>query len=97
MRKMLDFIKTIAPKAQLFIATLTPVTKIDHTDTLDVTNNDVLDRNEVVIRLAKEYDLILDDLYSVVIGKSEYRQDDGYHYNDDGKIAEAKAIAEILK
>ncbi|MBQ7821867.1 MAG: SGNH/GDSL hydrolase family protein [Clostridia bacterium] len=59
--------------------------------------NETVDvRNEAIKRIADKYGLKIDDLYSAVMGKSELRADDGYHYNDDGYMVLARAMADFI-
>lgn len=87
-----------APKAKLVLVTSTPITKKGVPDELDEElNGMVLDRNRAVAVLAEKYRLPVDDLYSAMLGKGEYRVEDGYHYNTEGKKAQGAIVAEFIQ
>jgi lysophospholipase L1-like esterase len=84
--------------AKLVVALTTPVTKEGEPGQLNSAINDkVIERNKAAERLAAKYNLELNDLYSRMLGKSDYRAADGYHYNSHGEQAQAGIVAEKLK
>jgi len=52
---------------------------------------------EAVDRLAEKYGITIDDLYSVVMDKSDIRASDGYHYTDEGYCILGRAMADFIK
>jgi lysophospholipase L1-like esterase len=84
--------------SKFILAQSTPVTKPNIPTELEAELNDmVLDRNQVMERLALKYNIKLNDLYTQMLGKSEYRVNDGYHYNAAGEKAQAAIVAEIIQ
>lgn len=98
MRRLISAVQAILPDAKLYLVLSTPITKYAERDKLDEKNQTVIERNNVVLRIADELNLPVIDLYSTVLGEAELREDDGYHYNHAGykKIA-AKIVEEISK
>jgi lysophospholipase L1-like esterase len=84
--------------AKVVVALTTPKTKEGEPAQLDAAINDkVIERNKAAERLAAKYKLELNDLYAQMLGKSDYRVADGYHYNSHGEQAQAWIVAEKLK
>jgi len=98
MRRLISAVQAILPDAKLYLVLSTPITKYAERDKLDEKNQTVIERNNVVLRIAEELNLPVIDLYSTVLGEAELREDDGYHYNHAGyrKIA-AKIVEDISK
>jgi hypothetical protein len=98
LEKAIQHILSYINCSKVILALSTPVTKPQiPTDLEPVVNNKVLDRNRAMERLALKYNLKLNDLYKRMLGKSEYRVDDGYHYNAAGEKAQAAIVAEIIQ
>ena len=74
--------------------TVTPLTK--NGDTSEFRNEKVDARNVTVRRVAEKYGLAIDDLYSVVMGKSDIRAADGYHYTEEGYVTLGRAMADFV-
>jgi lysophospholipase L1-like esterase len=92
--KVICFIQERVGTARIVLATTTPITVKGNREELDPEINErVRARNRAAERLASKYDLTLHDLYTPMIGRSEYRVDDGYHYNADGQKAQAELVA----
>lgn len=78
----------------IVLTTSTPVTKVEDNTQIDTEKDEVLkERNCVVQKLAKEFNFKVDDLYEDMLGKSEYRVDDGYHYDETGKKVQGDIVA----
>jgi lysophospholipase L1-like esterase len=98
LEKIIQHILSYLDASKVILALSTPVTKQNlSTELEEEMNNKVLNRNEVMERLALKYNIKLNDLYSEMLGKSEYRVDDGYHYNATGEQAQGAIVAEIIK
>lgn len=82
------------PPEKLTLMTVTPLTA--NGDTTVFRNDKVDARNITVRRVADKYGLAIDDLYSVVMGKSDIRAVDGYHYTTDGYILLGRAMADFI-
>jgi hypothetical protein len=98
LEKVIQHIISQIDHSKLILALSTPVTKKNIPTELDVEANDkVKDRNKAMERLAREYNLKINDLYTPMLEKSEYRVDDGYHYNILGEKAQAEIVVEAFK
>jgi hypothetical protein len=82
---------------KLILATSTPVLRPGSTIEVDENlNSIILERNKVVIELALKYQLTVSGLYFEMMGKNQYRLEDGFHYNDLGQEAQGKIVAGII-
>jgi lysophospholipase L1-like esterase len=99
LERLLVVLKKYAPKAQLIWATTTPVRMGNQVDKFNPEQNGIVIRlNEIAIKLMRENDIPVDDLYAVVKDHPEYSANDGLHYNDAGRDELAKAVTrEILE
>lgn len=60
-------------------------------------NQEVIRRNEIVREIGEKYHLPINDLYSAMLGKNEFRQEDGYHYNQQGVTFQGKMVADFIR
>jgi lysophospholipase L1-like esterase len=85
-------------KAVVILALSTPITKEGLPMQIDsVLNEKVQERNRAVEYLAGQANLLINDLYMPMIGHSEYRVDDGYHYNLEGEKEQAEWVVNAIK
>lgn len=90
-------IRVKAPDAKLILALSTPVTQVGKPDLPDpVMSVKVAERNREAASLAARESLAVDDLYTLMQGKSDCRLDDGYHYKEDGRKLQAGAVADAI-
>ena len=82
------------PASKLGLMTVTPLTY--NGDTTKFRNEIVDARNIAVRNIADKYGLDIDDLYSVVMGKTDIRSTDGYHYTDEGYEILGRAMADFI-
>lgn len=82
------------PAEKVGLMTVTPLTV--NGDTTTFRNEKVDARNEAVRRIAAKHGLAIDDLYSVVMGKTDIRTEDGYHYLDPGYVMLGRAMADFI-
>ena len=76
----------------------TPVTVRDDPATLDPVNNPrVLERNALGAAIARKLDLPIDDLYALVVGKTELSAGDGYHFTGEGQDIQAAHVAGMIR
>lgn len=54
-------------------------------------------RNESLARIAKRYDLPLDDLHELIFGRSELLKDDMVHLNESGQRIVAENVAATIR
>ncbi|HEY5582952.1 MAG TPA: hypothetical protein VIK78_00455 [Ruminiclostridium sp.] len=80
--------------AKLILTLTTPVTKEGSNEEINMElTSRVIKRNKAVENIGREYNLEIDDLYTPMFGKSEYRVSDGYHYNEIGEKVQAAIVA----
>jgi len=92
------YIKGKSPFTKIIIATSTPITKRGNPEELEEKLNlQAIKRNQAVYELATKYDLKVNDLYNLVLGKSELSLGDSYHYNEEGIDLQGITVASILK
>ena len=85
------------PNARVILALSTPVTRRDDCGALSESeNNTVIERNEVVVRLAERFCLPVDDLYTLVLGNAAIKSTDGYHFHIEGQKLQAAQVAECI-
>lgn len=86
------------PGAPLTLATSTAILEKGPEKRIDpVKNAVVLARNEAVWRIARKYGLPVDDLYSAMLDHPEWRSEDGYHFNEEGRREQGRLIAGFLR
>jgi lysophospholipase L1-like esterase len=98
LEKVIQHIMNHFDSSKLILALSTPVTKPNiPTELYDELNNKVIERNKAMEHLASKYKVKINDLYTPMLGKTEYRVDDGYHYNCTGEKAQAEIVAKIIR
>lgn len=60
-------------------------------------NQQILKRNEIVKKIGKKYHLSINDLYTAMLGKKEFRLEDGYHYNQKGIDYQGKVVSDFIR
>lgn len=86
------------PSTTLTLALSTPVCLPDAGAQPDPDRNEVVkQRNRIVLKIAGKYKLAVDDLYSAMWGKNEYRKNDGYHFNEAGMIYQGSVAADFIR
>jgi hypothetical protein len=95
--KLLKLIEENAPGAKLIWATSTPMRKpAPHLEEFHATNERVKARNRIVVRVASEKGIPVDDLYGLVESHPEYWMADGVHFQPAGQAVEAKQVARTI-
>ena len=91
--KLVETLKSDAPGAKLVCATTTPVLEKggmkDHATRVPA-------RNAIATEICKKAGIAMDDLHALVEGKAEWFSGDGVHFNDAGRAAEVKQVAEAV-
>lgn len=96
--KILLHIMKKFPNAKIVLALSTPVTLVGEKEKHDPElNAKVIERNNMVRKLAEKYGLAVNDLYSLIDGKTYARKQDAYHYYSTGYKIMAKQIAELIE
>jgi lysophospholipase L1-like esterase len=93
-----QLISEIQPEAVIVLVTSTPVTKDGIPEEIsDAVNSVVIARNASLRKIAQKYALPINDLYSLMLGKSGLCISDGYHYNTDGQKLQAETVVSAVK
>ena len=92
-----EFVKEMLGYCKKIIITAsTPITCEDpgmlHSD-----NKTVLIRNAAVKRIADEFGLAFDDLYSAVVNRPDLKSGDGYHFKGDGYVILGRQVADSIR
>ena len=95
--KMIDIILACYNDAKIVIALTTPVRDKSDLNNLDDRNKRVLRRNEIALSIAKEKDIPVNDLYSLICDKPHLWTADGVHLKEDGYRIIAKHTANLVK
>jgi lysophospholipase L1-like esterase len=97
LRQYVQLLQRLDNSAKLIWASSTPITNQGDVKTLNTENNaKVIQRNSIAEKIMREYDIPINDLYQLVLGKAELRSDDGYHYNTDGQNMLGEEVAKVL-
>jgi lysophospholipase L1-like esterase len=97
LRNLLVTIKRRAPKAKLIWCTTTPVRAVKNLAQFNSEqNNRVIERNRIAAGIMNHHKIPIINLYEVVKDHPEYFEKDGVHFNDKGKIVQAKSISEAI-
>ena len=99
LRRVIGLIRGWQPQAKLILATSTHVTpRGGSADCLDLKANALtIGYNDVVRKLAEEYSLPLDDLWTVVAGRGDCPHTDGIHFGPEGVKRLTDAVVSCLK
>ena len=85
------------PTAKLALVTSTAVLDKGEERQIDAVKNErVIAMNEAVWRIAEKYGLPVDDLYPTSVANPDWRTTDGYHFNETGRMEQAKMVGKFL-
>lgn len=85
-----------APDALFIWCLSTPVRVKDYPEYLDKTNQEVILRNQSALEIMGEKGILINDLYTEMIGRPEYYKNDGIHFKSAGKEALAELVVEFI-
>jgi hypothetical protein len=94
--KILQVIRTHAPKAKLIWATTTTLKESKPNKADEASDERIATRNAIGIACIKGQDIALDDLNALVRGHPEYHSDN-VHFNADGIRIEAAQVAASIE
>jgi lysophospholipase L1-like esterase len=94
--ELLECIEKYAPNTAVIWATSTPIRKSEDLSQLDDKNDRVIARNRISVEVMVEHEIPIDDLYALVADHPEYFSQDGVHFNDEGRAAQGKQVAEMI-
>jgi lysophospholipase L1-like esterase len=97
LRYFVQMLRHESKNAPLIWASSTPVTKAGTVDVLDPElNGQVIRRNALAEEIMKELGVAINNLYTVVVGKGDWKSTDGYHYLEKGYEAMGTVVAETI-
>ncbi|MBN1294346.1 MAG: SGNH/GDSL hydrolase family protein [Candidatus Latescibacteria bacterium] len=94
---LLIMLKKLAPKAKLIWCMSTPVRDKNDLSKFGDRNGRVIERNRIAVGIMRRNGVIINDLYSLVSDHPEYQSQDGVHFNDTGKAAQAEQVANMIE
>jgi hypothetical protein len=97
LRQYLQLLGHYQPHARLIWASSTPVTVADNPALLSEDQTaQIRRRNTLADAIMRDHAIPVNDLFQLVLGRSELRAPDGYHYNAQGQALQAEAVAAAL-
>jgi hypothetical protein len=96
MLKYLATLQKSAPQTKLVWASTTPITVLGHPTELDDLDKVVSDRNAVCTAIMKDHQIVIDDLYAVMVTKLTLAAGDRFHWNNEGFDLLAETVTNAL-
>jgi acyl-CoA thioesterase-1 len=91
-------IKKILPHTRvLIIATTTPIAKKENFKESNAKIKKIIEFNKVIVKLAKKYNLEVDDLYASALTKTGIYSTDNIHLNESGDELLANKVARTIE
>jgi hypothetical protein len=91
-------IKKILPHTKaLIIATTTPIAQKENSKESDEKIKKIIKFNIVIVKLAKKYNLEVDDLYAAALTKTGIHSPDNIHLNESGYKLLAIKVAHVIE
>ncbi len=94
--KLFDALKENTEDTALIWASSTPMREKGNLDQLMERTERVIQRNKFAREVAIKHGVPINDLFNAMIDHPEFHGSDGVHFNDKGKEAQAKLVAEII-
>ncbi len=94
--KLLDTLEKHGKGAAVIWATTTPVRTGKKLARFDKKTERVKARNRIAVEVMREHGIPVNDLYGLVEQRPEWYSKDGTHFNNKGKTAQGKQVAEIV-
>jgi len=86
------------PDSKIALALSTPVCIPGSGMKIDPIKNGIIQRrNNIVRKISDKYRFPVNDLYSLMWERNEYRCDDGFHFNQSGSVYLGNAVAEFIR
>ena len=96
LKSIYGIIKDHAPESLIIWCMTTPVRNEENLDYLGKLNQDVLLRNQAALTILGKNDILINDLYQGMLEHPEYYKEDGFHFNNEGKDAQAELIVSFI-
>jgi lysophospholipase L1-like esterase len=87
-----QILSSYAPNARVIWCMTTPVRQKGNLDIFWELNQKVVQRNQIAMQVMSQQGHIVIDLYQEMLGHPEYYRNDGMHFNQIGKAAQAEII-----
>ncbi len=97
LEELLDMLGRYAPESTVIWGQTTPVRNQIDLNYLDELNRQVIQRNQIAQEIMEKNNVVINDLYQLMIEHPEYYRDDGLHFNQQGQELQGKAVSEIIK
>lgn len=92
-----ELLRLYSQGARLIWASSTPITMKGGPDCLDEERNaQVVRRNATAVRMMQDYEIPVNDLYQLVLGKPALRAADGFHYCAEGQEVLGQKVGEVI-
>ncbi len=92
----LALVQKYAPNAKVIWALSTPERQPGNLEQFTSVNARVAERNRLVRLFAEEHDIPINDLNTMGVENPDFYTNDGTHFNEAGRAAQGKQVAEIL-
>lgn len=94
--RLLEVLATHAKGARIIWANTTPVRTAPNPADLDPKTDRVKARNTIAAGVMQPHGIAVDDLFALVENHPDYYSQDGVHFNDAGRAAQAKQVADTI-
>ena len=94
--KMVDFLLEKTDAKHLVLALTTPVRSMDDPARFDARNAEVSRRNQIVLEIAQNRGLAINDLYTLIEDRPHLWTSDGIHLTEEGYRILASRTAELI-
>jgi hypothetical protein len=95
--KLVGLLRKGGQDTKLICATTTPKRVPNQLDKLDAFTERIKIRNRIAQEFARKNNLIIDDLYKLVVSHPEFYSNDGTHFKDSGVQAEGLQVAQMIR
>ena len=96
LKSLAGLLNEYAPESLFIWCMTTPVRNEENLDYLGTLNQEVTLRNQAALEIFGKNDVLINDLYQGMLGHPEYYREDGFHFNNDGKEAQATLIVNFI-
>ncbi len=97
LKKLISVLDQYAGDAQWIWAYSTPMRNNENLDELDPKNERVIERNRIAASIVEAEGIPVTDLYQLSISHPEHFSNDGVHFNNTGKEAQAELVAQRVR
>lgn len=95
---LVTFFQDVTPRSRLVWAMTTPVREGNNIEVVkEERTNRVIARNALASEVMKAHGIPVNDLFTLVRDHTDYFAQDGTHFSDKGKAAQAKQVADVLR